>query len=173
MPFQTQVNLYPAPAQAGDFASADPRASVLAGPGAFTAGSAGVTPGLFGWVTYGTPDTYGIATGTVLNTGSGVPTGFIHRSLGEAMITTYLAESGSVIQPGFPLTLFREGDFWAVTTTTATVGQKVFAVLASGAIATGAAGGTVSGAIETKWYVGGIYTGAVGELIKITTWPVG
>ena len=41
MPFQQQVNIMPAPAVAGDFASANPRASVLNGPGDPVAGPNG------------------------------------------------------------------------------------------------------------------------------------
>ena len=48
--FQKQVNLTPAPAVAGDFASTNPRASVPAGPGGLVAGLTGVIVGQFAWV---------------------------------------------------------------------------------------------------------------------------
>jgi hypothetical protein len=158
MPFQTQVNITPAPAVAGDFASANPNASVLAGPGAFVAGTGGANVGLFGWAD---------ANGLVTNAGSVVPTGFIHRDM-QALIVTWLAEASMNIPVGQPVTLMSAGDFWAKTLTTATVGQKVFAVLADGTIKTGAAGATIAGAIETKWFVGS--AAAANELVKITTW---
>ena len=158
MPFQTSVNITPAPAVAGDFASANPNASVLAGPGAFVAGTGGANVGLFGWAD---------ANGLVTNAGSGVPTGFIHRDM-QALIVTWLAEASMNIPAGQPVTLMSAGDFWAKTLTTATVGQKVFAVLADGTIKTGAAGATIAGAIETKWFVGS--AAAANELVKITTW---
>ena len=158
MPFQTQVNITPAPAVAGDFASANPNASVLAGPGAFVAGTGGANVGVFGWA-----DTSGLVT----NAGSVVPTGFIHRDM-QALIVTWLAEASMNIPAGQPVTLMSAGDFWAKTLTTATVGQKVFAVLADGTIKTGAAGATIAGAIETKWFVGS--AAAANELVKITTW---
>ena len=47
MPFQSVVNVQPAPAIAGDFASANPRWNVLAGPGVLVCGAAGVTVGRF------------------------------------------------------------------------------------------------------------------------------
>jgi hypothetical protein len=158
MPFQTSVNITPAPAVAGDFASANPNASVLAGPGAFVAGTGGANVGLFGWAD---------ANGLVTNAGSVVPTGFIHRDM-QALIVTWLAEASMNIPAGQPVTLMSAGDFWAKTLTTATVGQKVFAVLADGTIKTGAAGATIAGAIETKWFVGS--AAAANELVKITTW---
>ena len=49
MPFQKVVNSYQAPAVAGDFASTNPNASMLAGEGALVAGDSGVTVGVFAW----------------------------------------------------------------------------------------------------------------------------
>lgn len=158
MPFQTTVNITPAPAVAGDFASANPNASVLAGPGAFVAGTGGANVGLFGWA-----DTNGLVT----NAGSGVPTGFIHRDM-QALIVTWLASASMNIPEGQPVTLMSAGDFWAQTLTVATVGQKVFASNTDGTVKTGAAGATIAGYTETKWSVGS--AAAVNELVKITTW---
>lgn len=158
MSFQTVVNVTPAPAVAGDFASANPNASVVAGPGTFVAGSGGCNVGVFGWAD---------ANGLVTNAGSGAPTGFVHRD-NNALIVTWLAEASMNIPAGQPVTLMSAGDFWAKTGTVATVGQKVFASNTDGTIQTGAAGATISGYTETKWYVGS--AGAVNELIKITTW---
>lgn len=47
MGFQTKVNRQQAPAIAGDFASANPRASMLATEGTLVAGVSGVTVGVF------------------------------------------------------------------------------------------------------------------------------
>ena len=166
MAFQQSVGIAFAPAQAGDFASANPRASVLAGAGSLVAGASGVTVGLFAWAN---------SAGLVSNAGSGAPTGFVHRE-SNASITAWLGTSGNLIQPGREITLHQAGDFWAVTTTTYTKGQKVFASLTTGQIATGAAGATITGFIETKWVVGMPTlnaTGAAGELIKISTWIEG
>lgn len=158
MPFQTVVNQTPAPAVAGDFASANPNASVLAGPDTFVAGTGGANVGVFGWAD---------ANGLVTNAGSGVPTGFIHRDM-QALIVTWLAEATMNIPAGQPVTLMSAGDFWAKTLTAASLGQKVFASNTDGTIKTGAAGATIAGYTETKWYVGSV--AAINELVKITTW---
>lgn len=158
MPFQKQVNIQQAPAVAGDGASLNPRSTYLAGEGALVTGASGVTVALFAWAT---------AAGIVSNAGSGVPQGFVARE-NQALITAFLAEGSNLIPHGQDITLFTAGDFWAVTATAATVGQKVFASNTTGAISTGAAGATIAGSTETKWTVGSV--GAVGEIIKITTW---
>ena len=162
MPFQSSVNLQQAAAVAGDFASANPRASVVAHEGGLVAGTGGVTVGNFAWATGN----------TVLNSGTGAPTGFVHREQGSALITTYLAETGNLIPAGFAMNLMRTGDYWvAVTVTTATVGQKAFAKLTDGTVQFAAAGATVSGYVETPFFCSGFPvggTGAVGELVSIT-----
>jgi hypothetical protein len=143
MPFQKSTNTYPAPANAGDFASSNPRASVVSPEGGFVAATGGVTVGRFAWAT-GT---------TVANTGTGAPTGFIHREQ-QASITTYLAESGNAVLQGQPVTLMRDGDYWfTANTNAAVVGQKVFVKLADGTTQTGAAGATISGFVETAFVV--------------------
>ena len=80
MGFQTQVQAQQAPAVAGDFASANPRAAVVSPEGGFVAGAAGVTVGRFAWI-----QADGV---TVLNTGTGKPDGFIHREQ-QAFITVF------------------------------------------------------------------------------------
>jgi hypothetical protein len=134
MSFPSLVNVQPAPAIAGDFASANPRFDVLAGPGAFVAGPAGLTVGAFAWAD---------PTFTYLsNSGSGTVTGFIGRYGLRADIITYLQESSLVILPGKPATAFSGGDFWAKNTgaTAVTVGMKAYANYANGAVTFGATG---------------------------------
>lgn len=160
MSFQTSVNYQPAPAVEGAFASANPRASVIAGPNQLVADTTnGATIGRFGWMDSTSTE--------VSNAGSGAPDGFVANEL-QASITTWLANHGMLIQAGEPITLFNQGDFWVKTLTTATVGQKVFASTTTGEVKTGAAGATVTGYVETKWSVAS--AGAVDELIKITSW---
>ena len=143
MPFQQSVNTYQAPAVAGDFASSNPRASVVSPEGGFVATTGGVTVGRFAWATGA----------TVANTGTGAPTGFIHREQ-QASITAYLAESGNAVLQGQPVTLMRTGDYWfTANTNAAVVGQKVFAKLADGTTQTGAAGATIAGFAETPFTV--------------------
>lgn len=132
--FQKTVNLTPAPAVAGDFASSNPRATVLAGPGGLVAGLGGVTVGKFAWVAVD-----GV---TVLSHGTKAtaPSGFVHREQ-QALIQTYLAESGMNIPQGFPVTLHNEGDFWAVNGGAGAfaVGDAVYANYADGTVAQSAA----------------------------------
>jgi hypothetical protein len=142
--FQTQVNYQPAPAVAGDFASANPRHSVLAGPGSLVAGAAGVTIGGFAWATSsgsadpstGETDLYN----TVASAGIGAPTGFVSRPANMAVITTWLSASTMVVPQGQMVTLHAGGDFWAMTSTTASAGQKVYANYGTGAVSTAATG---------------------------------
>jgi hypothetical protein len=158
MGFQTTVNLQQAPAVEGDFASTNPRASVISPESGFVAGAAGVTVGQFAWV-----QADGV---TVLNTGTGVPNGYVHREQ-QALITTYLAEGGMVIPAGFMVTLQRTGDYFdKVTVAAAVVGNKAFAKLTDGTMQPGAAGATISGFVETAFVIS--QAAAVGELAVIT-----
>lgn len=165
MGFQSQVNVVPAPAVAGDFASSNPRASVVNGPGAFVADTAGATVGKFAWA-----DT---ATNTkVTNAGTGAPTGFVARQE-QGLITTFLADNSMLIPQGMPVTLFNMGDFWAKNTNSSAasvVGNKVFASNTTGQIQFAAAGATVAGYTETDFYAATV--GAAGELVKISSTPV-
>lgn len=145
MGFQTQVNITPAIAVAGDFASANPRASFPAGEAGYVAGAGGITVGTFVWIQSDAK--------TVLNSGTGKPDGFIHRDQ-QALISTYLAESGNLIPVGFPVTIMRTGDYYAKATVAAAVkGNKAFAKLADGTMQPGAAGATISGFVETDFVV--------------------
>lgn len=157
--FQQTVNLTPAPAVVGDFASSNPRASVLAGPGGLVAGSSGVTVGNFAWV-----DDVDGTTVRSYGTFTGAPTGFVHRE-NNALITTYLGESSLVIPSGFPVTLFNQGDFWAKVggSTAATVGATVYATYADGSITIGSAatGASVTASIGATFTATGTGTSFV------------
>lgn len=132
--FQRQVNLTPAPAVAGDFASSNPRATVLAGPGGLVAGAGGVTVAKFAWV--------GSDGVTVLSRGTAAkaPSGFVHREQ-QALIVNYLAESSMNVPAGFPVTLHNQGDFWALNVGPAAlaVGDAIYANYANGDVAQAAA----------------------------------
>lgn len=160
MGFQSVINQQPAPAVEGDFASANPNASVVAGDTALITGSAGVTVGRFAWAT---------AAGVVSNVQTtGAPTGFVHRQQ-QAFITTWLGRSSMLIPAGIGMALMSAGDFWGRSVTTAaTIGQKVFASITDGTICTGAAGATIAGFVETKFVVQSV--AAAGELVKFGTW---
>lgn len=137
MGFQTSINVQPGLAKPGDFASSNPRSCVLADAGGFVAGAAGVTVGRFAW-------TDKTNNSKVVNAGTGLPRGFVANEL-QAMITTYLAESSTVIPVGQPITLYDQGDFWVVSSTQALLGQKVYANYATGAIRTAATGSPLTG----------------------------
>lgn len=160
MGFQTVINQYPAPAVEGDFASANPNASVVTGDSALTAGAAGVTVGRFAWAT---------AAGVVTNVQTaGAPTGFVHRHQ-QAVITTWLGAASMLIPAGLQMALMSGGDFWGRSITTAvTIGQKVFASITDGTLCTGAAGATIGGFVETKFVAQSV--AASGELFKFGTW---
>jgi hypothetical protein len=134
MTFQTTVNLQPAPAVAGDFASANIRANVLAGPFALVAGPNGLTVGRFAWLDQAT---YTLAS----NTGFGPPDGFVGRHM-QGLITTFLSESSMLIPKGLPITLYNEGEFWVVNSGTneVTPNMKAYANLATGLVTFGATG---------------------------------
>lgn len=163
--FQSVVNITPAPAVAGDFASSNPRAVVLAGPGQIVADTSGVTVGRFAWLD---------STNTLAaNTGTGVPAGFIANEL-QAVITVWLGQTSYVVPSGLPVTLYDQGDFWAVTANAAVSGNKVFASLVDGSISCAAAGSTIAAATSTAssiagttLTIGGSVTGTfvVGQLV--------
>lgn len=137
--FQTHTNQLQAPGIAGDFASANPRATALSSQyyntAGFQAGPNGLTIGLFCWLD---PSTYSIAS----NSGSGVPNAFVHLET-QALITTYLTAYGLTVPAGFPAGfLFDAGDFWVVNngTNEAIPGMKAYANNSTG-VATFAATG--------------------------------
>jgi hypothetical protein len=145
--FPTSVNVNPAIGLPGDFASVNPRHSVVAPPGGFSAGPNGLTIGLACWADS--------ATGQILsNSGSGLPTGILHRNM-QALITTYLTTYGYTIPAGFAVgELFDNGDLFVKNfgSSAVAVGMKAFANTTNGTWSFAAAGTTVSGSVETGWY---------------------
>jgi len=151
--FQTQVNLTPAPAVAGDFASANPRSTTLAGPGGLVAGPGGVVVGRFAWIA---PD---MVTANTFGSAPNAPDGFVHRDQ-QALITVYLADSSNLVPEGFPVTLHNSGDFWVYNNGPAalTKGATVYAGYADG----GAYSSAPSGASVTA-SLGSTNTAAIGS----------
>lgn len=140
--FQTQVGIQQAPAVEGDFASLNPRKTVLAGPGGLIAGALGVYIGRFGWVSQSGLD--GDNAPAVVNYfGAGAPTGLVAREQ-QGLITGYLEEAGMRIPQGFMVTLFNSVDLWVKNagSTPAYIGQKAWAGLLDGKAYFAAAGGT-------------------------------
>lgn len=172
MTFQTTVNANPAPGLEGDFCSANPRGSMLAGPGQLVAGSLvvtsqgvtapGVIVGRFGWARNDN--------GQVSNANPGVAArlGFIHRNQ-LVLIAAYLAQSSLVVPAGREMTLFDSGDFWIRFAAGAAIGQKAFVSYADGTAIAAAAGATIAGASATA-SVGATFTGTqTGTSLVVTS----
>ncbi len=159
MPFPNQVQIQPAAAVQGDFASTNPRASVLAGPGGLVAGASGVVIARFGWVSFTQIDNDN-APAIVNNFGAGMPTGIVHREQ-QGLITSYLAESSMTIPQGFPVTLFNGGDFFVrnAGASIALPGQFAYAGLGDGQVYFGP--GT-TGSVGTGQINAGSVTGSIG-----------
>lgn len=154
--FQTTVQLQQAAAVAGDFASANPRASVVSHEATLVAGAAGVTVARFAWAT-----SAGLVSNTVVGAAgaNNKPTGFVHRRQGAALITAYLGEISNLIPQGFEVTLMSTGDYWvAPITNTVTIGQKAFANLGTGEIQGAAAGATIAGFSGTASFATNVMT---------------
>lgn len=165
MTFPSQVNTVPAIGVAGDFASTNPRVSVINQQGAFVAGTGGVNVGLFAWAD-------ATFNRTVLNAGTGAPTGFVAREQ-QAMIVTYLAENSANIPAGMPVTLYSSGEFFVTNAGAGavTIGMKAFTSLTTGAVQFAATATVIAGFIETKWYARS--AAGIGELVKMSSHALG
>lgn len=104
--------------------------------------------------------------GCVKPNGTDRPLGFAVREITNPLGID--VEASNTVPVGYPVSVEVKGDFFAVTTTAATVGQKVFAVLADGTIRTEAAKKNVEGAIETDFEV--IQAGDANDVIIISNW---
>lgn len=152
MGFQGSVNQYLSPAVAGDFASANPRASYLSGEGALIVGEGGVIVGNFAWV-----DSDNVL--AVSNGSATAPAGFVANEH-QGVIVGLTNEASMVVPQGLPVTLYNGGDFWATTHSTTTIDQKVYAMFADGSIVT-AATATPPVAASVTADTGGVFTGAI------------
>lgn len=123
--FQRAVNTQPAPAVEGDFASANPYASMLAGPGALHAIAAGVTLGRFARARNSDGEVSNASYGTAYRVG------FAQRAQ-PSIITAWLGESSMLLPGGLEITLHNSGDFWCRFAGGAAIGNKVYAYYADG-----------------------------------------
>lgn len=160
--FQQDVTIYRGVGQVGHPASTSPIIAAAGGPGAFKSAAAGVTIATFVFRDAADPK----MVTNVAPAADSVPVGFI-QNLGQATID-YGQSASMLIRGGVEVSPKVGGDFWAKSSTVATVGQKVFASITDGTIATGDTGATVEGHVETEWYVS--QGAAVGDLIIISTW---
>lgn len=147
MAFQTSLNANPAVAVEGDFCSSNPRASMLAGPGALTAGLA-LLVGLFAWALN---DNDATAPGVVNNQHPGRASrlGFVGRDQ-PALITQWLGQASMQVPQGLEVTLYNGGDFWGRFAAGATVGQKVYASFFDGSLSSHAAATPTTQAITAS-----------------------
>lgn len=162
--FQTQVAYNPAPAVEGDFASTNPRTTLIAAAGALVCGALGAIVGRFAWLSYAQADSDNAP--AVINTfGTGPVAGLIHREQ-QGLIQQYLQESTMLVPAGFPVTVFDGGDFWVKNNgaTSALVGQKVYANYADGK-ATAAATGSLNGASTPTGSISAATSGFVGSIV--------
>lgn len=162
MGFQTSVDIYRGSGQVGHPANSGHMIeSFSGGPGSFRADEDGVTIGSFVFQSA----TENLVTNVAVNA-TDKPLGFV-QNLAQGRID--YGESYSMLIPGGrEISPKVRGTFWALSSTVATVGQKVFASIKDGSIATGAAGATVADHVETNYYV--THGAAVGDLIIISTW---
>lgn len=162
--FQTKTTVQPAIGVEGDFASANPRFSVIAGAGAFVAGLAGVIIGRFCWSDPRSVDDVG-GPATVNSFGAGPVLGFIHRDM-QALLTAYLQESSMVIPTGFGLTVMSGGDYVVKNrgTTEATIGMKAYAAFADGSVSFAATGSPAGGGTSTASTIAAGTNGLTGSI---------
>lgn len=162
MTFQTSTPANPAPGLEGDFCSANPRGSMLAGAGQLVSGSLlsptqygvtlpGVIVGRFGWARNDN--------GQVSNQNPGVAArlGFIHRNQ-TVLIQPYLGQASNLVPQGREITMFDSGDYWMRFAAGAAIGQKVFCRFADGTCIAAAAGATPVTATATG-AAGGVFVG--------------
>lgn len=148
MTFPTSVKTGYAPGVEGAVASGNPPANFVTGPGGLVSVSVGLTVGRFAWSNDGlTAGNSSVLATSIPAAGvSRVPQGFV-ANMQQGLMTTFLAESGMLIQAGQPVELFTRGDFWAkMKTAAATINPplKAFANLFTGEVYPAAAGATIT-----------------------------
>jgi len=132
--FQQSVQRQPAPAEAGDFAGSNIRASFLAGPGELVAGPSGSRVGVFNFVNNG--ELPGAREANPYFT-EGSSVGFCHREQ-QALLTDFLQGSGRTVPHGYEVSLMNQGEFWALFASGGAIGATVYALAASGEAVAGA-----------------------------------
>lgn len=162
--FQSIVNRQPAPGQAGDFYGTNMRAVVLGSnvpygaPGAGGAAAIGQLVAPLGGLVVGNFAWADLNTGAVSQGFDPAgQLGFLHREE-QAIIVTYLGISTYVVNQGFPITLFSQGDFWGQFAAGAVPGQFVYADPDSGALISSATA-PVSDSVTAS--IGASFTGVV------------
>lgn len=138
----------------GAFASNNPRSVTVAGGGFFTAADDGLIMAHFGWA-----DPQTGRAGNLFN-----PDGMLGLVQPQAGYRARLSVDGVHIRPGYPVTLFAAGDFYARFAAGAESGSRVYASMLDGAPISGES----DAAIATPWYV--VQGCPPGGLAIISTW---
>lgn len=159
MAFQKTVNTYPGIGIPGAYAAINPIVSTAK---SYVA-SAACNIGGFVWADNAADKK---EQRCVKPNGTGRPLGFAVREITNPLGIN--VEASNTVPVGYPVSVEVKGDFFAVTTTDAIVGQKVFAVLANGTIKTETAKTDIEDAIETDFEV--IQAGAANDVIIISNW---
>lgn len=145
--YQTQVYQNQAVAVEGDFATINPRFTVLAGPGGLIAGPTCLV-GRFGWLSYSGIDYDSAQTIFTTVNGTGAPAGFVGRKYAPGLITNYLSGSTMQVPIGFPMVAFSGGDFFVMNrgSTQALPGMKAYVNFADGSVTFQATGSAINAA---------------------------
>lgn len=151
MSFQTKINRDLPRAVAGDFASTNPRYSILAGEGALRTAVA-IAVGAFAFAD--------LDTGLVYSAhDAGRAVGFVHRN-NQAVVNPGNTSS-MLVSAGKETALFSKGDFYTVFGTDVEVGDAVYALDADGTPVN-----VATDAQATHYKVA--HSAKAGELVKIT-----
>ena len=153
--FQNKVNLVPAVGLPGAYAAVNPIVSTAKGYIA----KVNVPVGGFCWED-------ATDAGQVNPSGSGAPLGFVVREVAHVLNTD--ADAINYVPAGGNVSVQKKGDFFVRAAVAVTKGQKVFADTTTGAVKAGAAGATVSGAVETDFYF--VTTAEANEISVISNW---
>ena len=153
--FQNKVNLVPAVGLPGAYAAVNPIVSTAKGYIA----KVNVPVGGFCWED-------ATDAGQVNPSGTGAPLGFVVREVAYVLDTD--ADAINFVPSGGNVSVQKKGDFFVQAAVAVTKGQKVFADTTTGAVKAGAAGGTVSGAVETDFYF--VTTAEANEISVISNW---
>lgn len=155
MSFQKTLNRDLPRGVAGDFASTNPRNSMLAGEGSLVAGQP-LTVGQFAFADLKTGKVAGTFT-------AGLRVGFVHRN-NQAVVS--LGQSASMIIPtGKEVALFSAGDFYAVAPAAVEPNDPVYALDATGAVAAAATSAQATNFVFAE-------AAEAGALVKITRFSI-
>lgn len=155
MTFQTALNRDLPRGVAGDFASTNPRQSMLAGEGALVAAEP-LTVGGFAFADLTTGKVYA-------EYDAGRRIGFVHRN--NQAVVPLGSQASMVVPEGREVTLFTSGDFYVSAPATVAVDGTVYALEADGSAQAVATDAQDSGFVFAE-------AGAAGDLVKITRFAI-